>query len=77
MNDAKRMLILIITLFQVTFWDGSQVEGVAGNNKEAKLNAAFRKLKAHSNYYLWWKPGSGRCGRQQTGVQMNCLLSPS
>jgi hypothetical protein len=54
-NDAKQMLILIITFFQVTLWDGSWVEGTAGNKKAAKQNAANRKLKAHSKYYLWMK----------------------
>jgi hypothetical protein len=34
------MLILIITFFQVTLWDGSRVEGAAGNKKAAKQNAA-------------------------------------
>jgi hypothetical protein len=52
-NDAKRMLILIITFFQVPLWDGSRVKGAAGNKKPAKQNATNRK--AHSNYYLRWK----------------------
>jgi hypothetical protein len=49
------MLILILHFFQVTLWDGSRVEGAAGNKKAAKQNATNRKLKAHANNYLWWK----------------------
>jgi hypothetical protein len=57
------MLILIITFFQVTLWDGSRVEGAAGNKKAAKQNAAKlmldvldgrAKVRVHK---IWRKEG--------------------
>jgi hypothetical protein len=57
------MLVLIISFVQVTLWDGSRVEGAAGNKKAAKQNAAKlmldvldgrAKVRVHK---IWRKEG--------------------